>query len=115
VAARYQIHVCDGPSCGLTFGSDELVERLEAAIAEDPDLKARVGVCSYTCYGRCDDGPNLFVQTLAEGEEGGEEPEPEVLESQRGFYPGMDEAKVLRVLREHCGKGQVVDELVDEY
>ncbi|MEX1366701.1 MAG: (2Fe-2S) ferredoxin domain-containing protein [Nannocystaceae bacterium] len=113
--ARFQIHVCDGPSCGLTHDSDELIDKLEAAIEADPDLEARVGVGRYTCYGRCEDGPNLFVQALADGEDGSEEPELEVLESQRGFYPGMDEAKVLRVLREHCGKGQVVEDLVDEY
>ncbi|MCX4245642.1 (2Fe-2S) ferredoxin domain-containing protein [Paraliomyxa miuraensis] len=113
--ARYQIHVCDGPSCGVTHGSEALVERLAAAIAEDSDLRGRVGVRCYTCFGRCDDGPNLFVQTLAEGEDGDDEPEPEVLETQRGFYPGMDEAKVLQVLRQHCGRGRVVEALVDEY
>lgn len=112
---RYQIHVCDGPSCGVTHGSEELVERLQAAIADAPDLRGRVGVGCYTCYGRCEDGPNMFVETLAEGQDGDEEPEQEVLETQRGFYPGMDEAKVLRVLQEHCGQGQVVADLVDDY
>lgn len=113
--ARYQIHVCDGPSCGVTHGSEALVERLQAAIADDPGLRGRVGVRCYTCYGRCDDGPNLFVQTLAEGEDGDDEPENEVLETQRGFYPGMNEAKALRVLHEHCGQDRVVEDLVDEY
>jgi (2Fe-2S) ferredoxin len=113
--ARFQIHVCDGPSCGVTHGSEVLVERLEAAIAADPDLRERVGVSCYTCYGRCEDGPNLFVQTLAPGQSGADEPEPEVLETERGFYPGMDEDKVLRILREHCGQGRVVEDLVDEY
>ncbi len=113
--ARYQIHVCDGPSCGVTHGSEALVESLEQVIEGDDALRGRVGVRCYTCFGRCDDGPNLFVQTLAEGEDGEEEPEPEVLETQRGFYPGMDATKVLRVLREHCGQDRVVDDLVDEY
>lgn len=113
--ARYQLHVCDGPSCGVTHGSEALVARLAAAIAADPELRDRVGVRCYTCYGRCEDGPNMFVQTLAEGEDGDDEPEPAVLETQRGFSPGMDEAKVLRVLAEHCGQGRVVEELVDEY
>ena len=113
--ARYQIHVCDGPSCGATHGSEELVEQLKSAIDADPALQGRVGVGCYTCYGRCEDGPNLFVQSLAEGEDGGEEPEPEVLETQRGFYPGMDSKKVLRILQEHCGGDRVVDDLVDDY
>jgi (2Fe-2S) ferredoxin len=38
-----------------------------------------------------------------------------VISEQRGFYPGMDEEKVVRVLKEHCGRGVVVVELVDDY
>lgn len=112
---RYQIHVCDGPSCGVTHDSDALVDRLKGQIAASPTLKDRVGVRCYTCFGRCDEGPNLFVQTLAEGEDGDEEPEPDVLESQRGFYPTVDDEKLTRVLAEHCGEGRVVEDLVDEY
>ncbi|MEM7154858.1 MAG: (2Fe-2S) ferredoxin domain-containing protein [Myxococcota bacterium] len=113
--ARYQIHVCDGPSCGVTHDSDALVERLEKAIADNPKLTGRVGVRCYSCYGRCDEGPNLFVQTLAEGEDGDQEPEEDVLESQRGFYPDMTDDKALRVLEEHCGEGKAIEGLVDNY
>lgn len=112
---RYQLRVCDGPSCGVTHESERLLVRLQAAIDGDPDLSARVGVCNYTCYGRCDDGPNLFVHELQDGEDPDDEPDTDVLEAQRGFYPGMDEDKILRVLREHCGLGRVVDDLVDDY
>jgi (2Fe-2S) ferredoxin len=107
--------VCDGPSCGVTHESEHLVDAIAKAIAADPNLAGRVGVCTYTCYGRCDDGPNMFVHELGEGDEPEDEPEDEVLETQRGFYPGMDEAKVLRVLAEHCGGGVVVEDLVDDY
>jgi NADH:ubiquinone oxidoreductase subunit E len=112
---RYRIRVCDGPSCGVTHGSEALVETLAAAIAEDPDLAERVGVCSYTCYGRCDDGPNMFVHELQDGDDPDDDPEDDVLEAQRGFYPGMTQAKVLRVLIEHCKEGRVVDDLIDDY
>ncbi len=112
---RYQIHVCDGPSCGVTHDSEKLVDHLKASIDRDPALRERVGVRCYTCYGRCDEGPNMFVETLPDGDGGDREPGYEVLEAQRGFYPGMDETKVLRVLKEHCGQGQAVDDLVDDY
>lgn len=112
---RYVLRVCDGPSCGVTHESERLVERLEAAIADDPDLSRRVSVCNYTCYGRCDDGPNLFVHELRPGEDPDEDPDDDVLETQRGFYPGMDEQKIIRVLHEHCGQGKVVDDLIDDY
>lgn len=112
---RYQIHVCDGPSCGVTHDSDALVDRLREKIEGSEGLRGRVGVRCYTCFGRCDEGPNVFVQTLAEGEDGDQEPEFEVLESQRGFYPGVDDERMARVLDEHCGAGRVVDDLVDDY
>lgn len=114
-APRYQIHVCDGPSCGVTHESERLVERLEAKIEDDPELADRVWVNNYCCFGRCEDGPNLFVEELPEGVDPGGEPEPEVLETVKGFYPGMDEDKVLRVLDEHCKKHRPVEDLVDDY
>lgn len=112
---RFQLRVCDGPSCGVTHESERLVACAQALIDADASLRARVGVSNYTCFGRCDEGPNVFVEALAPGEEPEEEPEPEVLESQRGFYPGVDEDKLRRVLLEHCGRGEPVEDLVDDY
>jgi (2Fe-2S) ferredoxin len=56
----------------------------------------------------------MFVRELGPDDSPEDEPD-DVLEEQRGFYPGMDENKVLRVLEEHCGRGRVVEDLVDEY
>lgn len=91
------------------------MERVQSAIDDDPDLKARVAVCNYTCFGRCDDGPNMFVHEIDDEDERYEDPDDDVLAEQRGFYPGLTEAKLLRILAEHCGQGHVVEELVDEY
>lgn len=112
---RFVLRVCDGPSCGVTHESERLVDLLRAEISADPALVQRVSVCSYTCYGRCDDGPNMFVHELSDGDDPDDEPEDETLETQRGFYPGMDEDKVKQILAEHCGRGQVVETLVDDY
>ena len=43
------------------------------------------------------------------------DPDLDVLETQRGFYHGMDEGKVARVLEGHCANGTVVEDLVDRY
>jgi NADH:ubiquinone oxidoreductase subunit E len=112
---KFSIWVCDGPSCGITHESERLVELLERRIGSDADLSSRVSVHNYTCYGRCDDGPNMFVHAVADGEDEDEEPDPDVLDTERGFYPGMNEEKIIRVLEQHCGKGVVLDELVDDY
>ncbi|MFY0541816.1 hypothetical protein [Nannocystis pusilla] len=54
---RFQILVCDGPSCGITHESDRLVTLLKAGIAADPGLKTRCYVAAYNCFGRCSEGP----------------------------------------------------------
>lgn len=115
MAARYQILVCDGPSCGVAHESVRLKARLEQVLGGRPDLAARVSVCDFTCFGRCDDGPNLFVRTLADGEDPQAEPDYDVLETERGFYPGNDEESVIRILLTHCGEDRIVEDLVDEY
>src|SRR5690606_8245199 len=85
---RFSIWVCDGPSCGITHESERLVAKLQARIDGDDDLSARVSVHAYTCYGRCDDGPNMFVHAVTPEEDPEDEPDPDVLETERGFYPG---------------------------
>ncbi len=111
----FQLRVCDGPSCGVTHESERLVDFAQAKIDADPALKGRVGVCIYTCFGRCEDGPNMFVHQLGDEEERHEDPDDDVLEEQRGFYPDLDEDKITRVLEGHCKSGAPVDDLVDDY
>ena len=112
---RFQILVCDGPSCGVTHESEFLVERLQADLQANPALAERVTVTSYCCFGRCEEGPNMFVRTLDPDDDPHDEPDVDVFDTQRGFYPGMDEDKVLRVLRTHCGEEREVDDLIDDY
>ncbi len=112
---RYCLHLCDGPSCGIARNSERLLSLACRTIDSRGDLRGRVYARNYTCFGRCDDGPNMFVETLAPGNDGLSDPEPEVLEDQRGFYPGLDEDKLTRILDRHCGAGEVVDDLVDRY
>ena len=110
---KFQILICDGPSCGVTHDSDRLVDCANAEI-ERSGLGTKVEVARFTCFDHCDDGPNLFVRTIREGEKV-EEPDGALFASQRGFYEGMSEEKVSRVVREHCGTGEPVGDLVSDY
>lgn len=112
---RFQILVCDGPSCGVCHGSEVLVEHIEGRVGSSEALRGRVEVCNLTCFGRCDDGPNMLVRELAEGEEGGLEPPIEKLEGVRGLYLGMSEAKIDRMLDEHCVGEAAIAEWVETY
>jgi (2Fe-2S) ferredoxin len=95
--------------------SERLVELARRTIAGDDTLRGRVTVRNYTCFGRCDDGPNMFVEAIPAGEDPDREPDGDTLERDRGFYPGNTEETIVRVLKAHCGEGTVVEELVDDY
>ncbi|MGB1275492.1 MAG: hypothetical protein ACPG77_07065 [Nannocystaceae bacterium] len=114
-AQRFQILVCDGPSCGLTFESDVLREQLEGALAKDSEVAARVTLVSYTCFGRCGEGPNMYVRELAPGDDPQAEPGIDTLAAQRGFYPGVSEETCRRLVNEHCKHGKPIEKLVDDY
>jgi len=112
---RLQILVCDGPSCGVTHESEVLKELLVARVNADPELQGRVHVVDYMCFGRCSEGPNMFVRKLGAAERAEAEPDATAFAAERGFYPGMDAAKCERVLALHCKGGVVVADLVDDY
>ncbi len=111
---KFQILICDGPSCGVTHDSDQLVECARAHLADRPDLAAGVELVRFTCFDHCDDGPNLFVRELADGETPSE-PDGALFSSQRGFYEHMDEDKLRRLLDEHCTTGEPIEDLVTDY
>ncbi|MFO7566666.1 MAG: NAD(P)H-dependent oxidoreductase subunit E [Enhygromyxa sp.] len=112
---RFQILVCDGPSCGVCHGSEALAEHIEARVSSSDRLRGRVEVAILTCFGRCDEGPNMLVRELADGEDGTVEPDFEALLGVRGLYLGMDQARVDRMLDEHCDGGQPIAEWVQTY
>lgn len=114
-ASQFQILICDGPSCGLTFESDVLREQMEKQLAADPELGKRVTLVSYTCFGRCGEGPNMYARPVAEGEDPNAEPDLDTLAAYRGFYPGMNEASCKRLLEEHCKHGRPLADIVDDY
>lgn len=102
---RFQILVCDGPSCGVTHESERFKAQIAARRDADPGLAERVSCVDFTCFGFCDDGPNLLVRELAPGEHPWKEPKPGAIEGVRGLYLGNDEAKVDRILDEHVLRG----------
>jgi (2Fe-2S) ferredoxin len=109
MAKRYQLLVCDGPSCGVCLGSETLKNRAIARTQSDPALGERLTVLDLTCFGRCDDGPNMMVREVAEGEDPELEPEPEDLDGVQGLYTGVDEGKLDAILDRHVAKDEPLD------
>ncbi len=86
-----EVIVCAGGAC-ISCRSEDVATRFEGAIAEaglgDLARVVRVG-----CMGLCDAGPLVLVS-------------PEGV-----YYPKVDAAAVDRIVAEHLGQGQPVDEL----
>jgi (2Fe-2S) ferredoxin len=116
--------ICDGPSCGVSHDSDALVQRVEQRLKSDPKLAERVHVWRFTCFGHCDEGPNAYVcpanvmdPNRKPARCGDSWPGVGALPNRaKGgtFYEGLNEEKILRVLEEHCGEGQAVEEWATE-
>lgn len=112
---RFQILICDGPSCGVCLDSEALREHAEARVSSDERLRGRVFVLNLTCFGRCDDGPNLLVRELGDGDDGELEPDIDDIAGVRGLYLGNDRARIDRILDEHCTTGQPLEDFVETY
>ena len=112
---RLQILICDGPSCGLCFGSEALLDHAQARIAASESMRGRVHAIPFTCFGRCDEGPNMMVRTLADGEDPEDEPDIDAMDGVLGLYLGNDQARLDRILDEHCETGEAIAEWAETY
>jgi (2Fe-2S) ferredoxin len=114
-STRFQILVCDGPSCGVCHGSEALREHIAGRLDAEPQLRGRVFVTNLTCFGRCDDGPNLLVREIGPDQDGELEPAIADIEGVRGLYLGNDVARIDRILDEHCTTGEALEDWVETY
>lgn len=114
-STRFQILVCDGPSCGVCHGSEVLRDHIARRLDAEPQFQGRVFVTNLTCFGRCDDGPNLLVRVLGSDQDGEQEPGIADIEGVRGLYLGNDANRIDRILDEHCATGQAIEDWVESY
>lgn len=101
---KFQILVCDGPDCGISLGSESVKAHINRRCAADPGLAAKA--VDFTCFGRCGEGPNVFVRALAPGDDPDEEPDFDALDGVRGFYPEVDEARADEILERHVRQNE---------
>jgi (2Fe-2S) ferredoxin len=99
----------------VTHDSAALKERIERRLAGLPELEGRVCVLDFTCFGRCDEGPNMLVHALAPGDDPWDPPDLDGLGGERGFYTGMDSTAVDRLVDEHLGADRPLDGRAEPY
>lgn len=99
----------------MCHGSEALHEHIARRLDTEPQLRGRVFVTNLTCFGRCDDGPNLLVRVLGVDQDGDQEPGIDDIEGVRGLYLGNDVRRIDRILDEHCTTGQPIEDWVESY
>ena len=108
---QYLLAVCKGSDC-RRGGSEALYQRAKEAV-EGSALAQRCKVSRGGCYGLCHLGPNVVVREDTGRPKDPFSPEAYQLMGWEGevHYGAMTLPKLERVLREHLGADQPVDEL----
>lgn len=98
--SRWQLLVCEGPTCGGCKDSASLTQQL---IEEKTTRQAqlRLGVLPYLCLGRCRDGPNLIARRLQESEALERTPTIDKLEQDSTLYSHLSPSQLEKILDSH--------------
>jgi (2Fe-2S) ferredoxin len=108
---RWHVTVCSGPECGDRRGSQSLYTAFERLLAER-GLGSHVVLDWQSCFGRCFDGPNVYVRP--------EQPTRSIFgdvlpRSGPGaaLYTGLLPEQIPRIVEQHIVGGEVVRDLRD--
>jgi (2Fe-2S) ferredoxin len=64
VPKKYQILVCKGPECGDKRRSIDVLHSLQTELRSCPLEGNEVVLEQYSCFGRCQRGPNVLVREV---------------------------------------------------
>jgi (2Fe-2S) ferredoxin len=105
---KFQVLVCDGPTCGAKRGGGQLLVELRRLVAER-GLEGAVEVGRETCFGYCQRGPNVVIQ----GIEGPAEGTPAARPDAGGIlYTRLTLGEIPLLVERHLVGGQIVWQLV---
>jgi (2Fe-2S) ferredoxin len=113
VPRRYQILVCKGPECGDKRHSIDIFHAFERELKSCPLDGSEVTVAQYSCFGRCQKGPNVLVREQRPNEN----QRLLLLMPTAGagacLYNGVKPDDARRILDEHVGRGHPIKELMN--
>ena len=93
---RHSVYVCTNISCSLC-GADELLARIERAVAEAPDGASEFNVRAFECLGACDIAPMASVDGVYVGPLTAEDV-PQLLDDARAGRPVLPDKQLARRL-----------------
>jgi (2Fe-2S) ferredoxin len=65
---KYQILICRGPECGDKRHSSEVMAALQLELRSNPLDGNEATLDLYSCFGRCQRGPNVLVREVKANE-----------------------------------------------
>lgn len=98
--SRWQLLVCEGPTCGGCKDAASLTQELVEARA-NRGAALRLGVLPYLCLGRCRDGPNLVARRVEDTEVLEAMPTIDRLERESTLYSHLSADQLDRILDAH--------------
>jgi len=111
VSKKYQILVCKGPECGDKRRSIDLYDSFKAELPRCSLDGNEAVVEQYSCFGRCQRGPNVLVREVKPGENARMLLMMPTAAAGSTLYYGVRLDETRKILEEHCRKGQPIVEL----
>jgi (2Fe-2S) ferredoxin len=111
VSKKYQILVCKGPECGDKRHSIDIYDSFKAEVPRCPLDGNEAVVEQYSCFGRCQRGPNVLVREVRPGENSRMLMLMPTASAGATLYFGVRPDEARKILEEHCRRGQPLVEL----
>jgi (2Fe-2S) ferredoxin len=106
VGRKYQILVCKGPECGEKRGSIAIHGAFERELRACPLHGNEATLEQYSCFGRCQRGPNVLVREVKPGENTRMILLMPTAASGAYLYHGVSPDEARAIVEEHVGRGQ---------
>ncbi len=105
---RYQVLVCKGPECGDKRGGDSVHAAFVAALAACPLQGNSAEIDRYSCFGRCQKGPNVLIREMRTGEATRMLMLMPTAAPAAFLYHGVRPADAQRIVSEHIASGRPI-------
>jgi (2Fe-2S) ferredoxin len=106
VSKKYQILVCKGPECGDKRHSIDIFQEFKTELPRCPLDGNEVVVDQYSCFGRCQRGPNVLVREVKPGENARMILLMPTAAAGAYLYHAVKPSEVRLILDEHCRSGR---------
>ncbi len=105
---RFHVLVCKGPECGDKRDADSVYAAFVTALASCPLGANSAQIERYSCFGRCQKGPNVLIREVRPGEVTRMLMLMPTAAPAAFLYHGVRPADAARIVAEHIAAGRPI-------